>query len=177
MQGSHTFFYRHTNTKLIWAGLIWYRDTNKVYCTMWARPTEAWASWAGQAVLNQGGKHAKNVQLNTAPDEIRWRWTADGMYTSKLAYRIQSQGSFCSFNAKALWSANAEGKHKFFGWLLLQRKILTADKLLIRNWPCNPVCIFCDQELETAVHLCFTASTQGGLDPGFKLVWWLGSCT
>jgi hypothetical protein len=36
----------------------------------------------------------------------------------------------------------------------VQCKILTADRLLARNWPCNPVCVLCDQELESATHLC-----------------------
>jgi hypothetical protein len=31
----------------------------------------------------------------------------------------------------AIWKAQAEGKHRFFAWLLLQEKILTEDKLLI----------------------------------------------
>jgi hypothetical protein len=37
----------------------------------------------------------------------------------------------------------------------VQSKILTADKLIKRNWPCVPVCcLHRDQELETAKHLC-----------------------
>lgn len=48
-----------------------------------------------------------------------------------------------------------EGKHRFFAWLLVQCKILTADKLQIRNWPCDPMCVLCDQVEETAVHLCW----------------------
>ncbi|KAF8688277.1 hypothetical protein HU200_042330 [Digitaria exilis] len=49
--------------------------------------------------------------------------------------------------------AKVEGKHRFFAWLLVQCKILTADKLLKRNWPCNPMCPLCDQEPESAEHL------------------------
>ena len=45
-------------------------------------------------------------------------------------------------------------KHKFFAWLWVQSKILTADKLTKRNWPCDPVCQLCDQEQETVVYLC-----------------------
>jgi hypothetical protein len=37
---------------------------------------------------------------------------------------------------------------------MVQHKILTADKLLARNWPCDPICQLCDQELESAEHLC-----------------------
>jgi hypothetical protein len=63
-------------------------------------------------------------------------------------------GSYCTFDAMAIWKAKTEGKHRFFAWLLVQRKILTADKLLARNWPRNPMCPLCDQEDETAGHLC-----------------------
>jgi len=98
----------------------------------------------------------QNVQLTQHPDEIVWRWTPDGVYTTKSAYNIQLQGVYSTFDGRLLWKAHAEGKHKFFTWLLLQSKILTADKLLLRNWPCNPICSFCDQELETAVHLCLS---------------------
>jgi len=96
----------------------------------------------------------QQVQLTDGTDEIRWRWTADGIYTSKSAYLAQFNGSYSTYNGNDLWKAQAEGKHKFFSWLLLQTKILTADKLIKRNWPCDPVCKLCDQEQETAIHLC-----------------------
>jgi hypothetical protein len=31
---------------------------------------------------------------------------------------------------------------------------LTVDHLLTRNWPCNPICVLCDQAFETTSHLC-----------------------
>jgi hypothetical protein len=55
---------------------------------------------------------------------------------------------------KKIWNAKAEQKSKMFVWILLQNKILTADNLAKRSWPHNPACILCDQEFETAVHLC-----------------------
>jgi hypothetical protein len=51
----------------------------------------------------------------------------------------------------AIWKAKNEGKHRFFAWQLAQRKILIADQLLIRNWPCDPICY---QVMETAEHMC-----------------------
>ena len=36
----------------------------------------------------------------------------------------------------------------------MQAKNLTADKLALRHWPCNPICSLYDQEAETTVHLC-----------------------
>ena len=112
------------------------------------------------------------VQLNDQDDAIAWKWTVHGEYTTKTAYLAQFKGSFSSFKAKSIWKAHAEGKHKFFTWLLVQAKILTADKLMIRQWPCNPVCVLCDQEPETAAHLCISC-------PFVKEVWnhqraWVG---
>jgi hypothetical protein len=93
------------------------------------------------------------VHLNDEPDRIRWRWTAHGHYSSKSAYDIQFMGTYCSFNNKAIWRAKAEEKHRLFAWLLIQNKILTADLLQLRNWPCDPICRLCDQEPETAQHI------------------------
>ena len=51
------------------------------------------------------------------------------------------------------------GKHMLRGstsslpGFLVQSKILTADKLTKRAWPCDPNCPLCDQEPETAAHL------------------------
>lgn len=96
----------------------------------------------------------QQVNLSDSQDEIVWRWTAHGEYTAKSAYAIQFKGAYCTFDAQAIWKAQVEGKHRFFCWLSLQSKILTADKLLLRNWPCNPICALCQQEEETAKHLC-----------------------
>lgn len=38
-------------------------------------------------------------------------------------------------------------------WLLVQCKVLTTDKLIARNLPCNSVCSVCDQVPETAKHM------------------------
>ena len=94
------------------------------------------------------------IQLTNMSDQIFWKWTANGVYTAKSAYLAQLKGTYCSFDADAIWHAHAEGKHRFFAWLLVQEKILTADKLAARNWPSFTNCVLCDQEFETATHLC-----------------------
>jgi hypothetical protein len=40
---------------------------------------------------------------------------------------------YCTFNQRSLWRAATEGKHRLFGWLLVQNRILTADRLTERN--------------------------------------------
>jgi hypothetical protein len=77
--------------------------------------------------------YVQQIQLTNEPDHLVWRWTSDGQYTSKSAYKEHFNGSFCTFNASTIWKAETEGKHKFFAWLLVQSKILTADKLMARN--------------------------------------------
>jgi hypothetical protein len=96
----------------------------------------------------------QDVQLGQSEDEIMWSWTANGAYSAKSAYKVQFRGSYCTYNCSAIWKAKAEGKHRVFAWLLIQNKILTADDLMIRNLPCNPICTLCDQAKETAGHLC-----------------------
>lgn len=46
-----------------------------------------------------------------------------------------------------------ENKCKFFGWLMVHRKILTADKLLLHGWDNSHICLLCGVEPETATHL------------------------
>lgn len=88
----------------------------------------------------------QQVSLNEQEDQISWRWTANAAYSSKSAYLVQFNGSYGSFQGNYIWKAHAEGKHKFFAWQLIQSKILTADKLIKRAWPCDPNCPLCDQE-------------------------------
>jgi hypothetical protein len=96
----------------------------------------------------------QEVQLTDASDTITWRWTEHGSYTAKSAYLAQFRGSYTTFNSTAIWKAHTEGKRRLFAWLLIQCKIMTADRLAARNIPCNLVCVLCDQLPESAAHLC-----------------------
>ncbi|OEL31899.1 hypothetical protein BAE44_0007081, partial [Dichanthelium oligosanthes] len=65
----------------------------------------------------------QQVVLHETPDEISWPWTMSGAYTSKSAYLPRFTRSYRSFDGNSIWSAHAERKHKFFGWLLVRSKI------------------------------------------------------
>jgi hypothetical protein len=53
-----------------------------------------------------------------------------------------------------IWKAKAEPKCRFFAWTLLHKKILTANNLMKRHWPNDPICKLCGIEPETPTHLC-----------------------
>jgi len=102
--------------------------------------------------------HVQSIQLSDHRDQISWIWTTNGEYNAKSAYLAQFNGTYSTFTGEHIWKAEAEGKHKFFAWLLVQSKLLMADNLILRSWPCNPVCALCDQEPETASHLILHCS-------------------
>ncbi|KAG8062490.1 hypothetical protein GUJ93_ZPchr0003g17030 [Zizania palustris] len=77
---------------------------------------------------------------------------------------------------------------------MLKHKILSADNILKRGWPCYPFCQLCMTHLETAQHLAcscsFTASVWTIVTRHFQLVgtpplpsddppqdWWQKACT
>ena len=88
-------------------------------------------------------------------DTIAWRWTRDGIYSACSAYDIQFGGSYSASEipAEAIWKGKAEGKCRFFMWLLNRRRIYTADRFLARGWPCSALCSLCGNAPETADHL------------------------
>jgi len=43
-------------------------------------------------------------------------------------------------------------------WILSKEKILTADNLQKRRWPCHEHCVLCNGPLETSVHLSFNCA-------------------
>ena len=63
------------------------------------------------------------------------------------------RGLMDSSSALTSGKRNRKGNTSFFTWLLVQSKLLTADNLLKRQWPCEPVCQLCSQKPETAYHL------------------------
>jgi hypothetical protein len=95
-----------------------------------------------------------NVSLNTAvTDSVAWKWTADGMYSSASAYKIQFQGSFPPFKVGKLWKTKIEPKVKVFGWTAMHQKILMADNLAARGMQHNSIYPLCNVAPETARHL------------------------
>uniref|UniRef100_A0A0E0JYJ0 Reverse transcriptase zinc-binding domain-containing protein n=1 Tax=Oryza punctata TaxID=4537 RepID=A0A0E0JYJ0_ORYPU len=61
---------------------------------------------------------------------------ASGTYTAKSAYQAQFIGSEYNPMFKLNWTAEAQSKQRFLGWLILHQRTLTTENLLIGQWPC-----------------------------------------
>jgi hypothetical protein len=96
--------------------------------------------------------HTQEYNINTE-DQIHWKWTAKGEYSTQSAYLSYSVRTK-KFNIGPIWKAKTEPKCRFFAWLLLHRKILTADNLEKRGWPNDPLCKSCNATPESLTHLC-----------------------
>ena len=102
----------------------------------------------------------QDKQFTNQEDQIRWKWRDNAAYTSKWAYLVQLHGTTAPLREEVFGTLmpHAEGKINLFAWLLVQSKILTADKMVARHWDCNQTCPLCDQEPEAALHLCLHCS-------------------
>ncbi|XBI41835.1 hypothetical protein VPH35_126241 [Triticum aestivum] len=54
---------------------------------------------------------------------------------------------------KPIWKSKAPPRCRFFMWLVVHRRCLTADNLLRRGWPSNSTCPLCLAEPEDCTHL------------------------
>ena len=86
-------------------------------------------------------------------DQICWKFTESGNYTAASAYRAQFLGSTREPHLYSIWCTWALPKCKLFGWLILQDRVWTSDRLARRGWDHSPDCPLCHQTLETAKHL------------------------
>jgi hypothetical protein len=86
-------------------------------------------------------------------DKITWLHTPDGQYTARSAYHLQFIGKTSSMTAEYTWRTKAPPKCRFFTWLMLQNRVWTAARLLIREWPNEYFCPLCIRNLETICHL------------------------
>jgi hypothetical protein len=93
------------------------------------------------------------VNLNDQEDSITWRWTANGVYSVASTYECQFLGVMISFKAADIWRAKTEQKCKFFAWLVLHNRALTANNMIKKGWPCNHFFSSCMCKEETTSHL------------------------
>ena len=93
------------------------------------------------------------VRHNDQPDNIKWKLSSSGEYSSKSAYEAQFLGTIATPALSSIWKTWAPPKCKFFAWLILQNRVWSSDRLARRGWPHNTSCALCRQTMETALHL------------------------
>jgi hypothetical protein len=89
----------------------------------------------------------QQFHLSDRPDEIMWRFTASGKYSSQSAYQIQFTGSFMDHDWGNLWRAKVENKCKMFWWLILQNKLWTADRVIKHGGQGNQIYVSCAEHI------------------------------
>jgi len=80
----------------------------------------------------------QQVQLDERPDQITWRFTADGNYTVKSAYNVQFIGSFPDHDWEKVWKAKVEPKCRFFLLVVAPAKDSDFRQDNTARWPSRP---------------------------------------
>jgi hypothetical protein len=121
---------------------------------------EAWVrDIAGELSVNAVIQYLKlwvelqRVVIGDGEDTIKWKWTTDGIFSSRTAYRAFFFGRTTLPGADQVWNAFAPFKFKFHAWLALQNRCWTADRLTRRGLPMHAPWPLCASGPETLDHL------------------------
>lgn len=95
---------------------------------------------------------ATNLMPGTR-DRAIWKLTKEQEFTVSSTYRLLFMANVRFACNKPIWRSKAPPRCKFFMWLAVHGKCLTADNLLRRGWPANTSCPLCLSELENCTHL------------------------
>jgi hypothetical protein len=105
------------------------------------------------------------VQLGDSEDRLVWRWSPDGVYSSKSAYRALLMTSHPIPGCSRIWSTWGPLRVKIFLWLAVRRRHWTADRRRRHGLDTDDHCYLCDQEPETIDHIITSCSFS-------RQVWW-----
>jgi hypothetical protein len=86
-------------------------------------------------------------------DAFRWKWTSNGRFSSKSAYRTLFHGTVALPGAANVWNSFAPLKFKMHAWLALRRRCWTADRRRRRGLRTHIMCPLCGSRQETLDHI------------------------
>lgn len=102
----------------------------------------------------------KPIPLFDWQDTLSWAYDVSSDFSVKTAYfQLISQNNLQFFPTlpwNRLWKLKKFPRVKFFLWLGIWDRILTADKLFRWNLIPSGLCVFCKKEVETTNHLMFS---------------------
>lgn len=111
-------------------------------------------SLAGLLQYLQVSDFLENFNLSPVDDQLlRKKHEANGIFSSKSAYKAFFYGSITFKSWKRLWKSWAPPKCKAFLWLGLRNRCWTADILAKRGLPHPPACVLCNHEDEYVQHI------------------------
>lgn len=137
---------------------------NLAQITQWGNQTHSWTGWSfpnypkeieASFLVLENLLHSKAPVQRGSVDSYRWDPTGT-LYTAKAGYQRLCENTFPQaiwIHWKLVWKAEAPPKIKFFFWLLLKGKILTAENLKKRGIQGPSRCPNCCQAEETIQHL------------------------
>lgn len=88
--------------------------------------------------------------------KLCWRWGNSGVYTTKSAYKIMSEGGLIQWRLAFIWKCRIPTTVKIFTYLMLKGKILTRDVMLRRVMNYGRHCSMCNNcPTESILHVLY----------------------
>lgn len=124
----------------------------------WVRDLQGSLSNEALGEYFQLWEEVQGISLHPTPDSIKWKLTGDGIFSTSSAYDL-----FCAMkedcdHGALLWHTKAPSRVRFFMWLVLKGRCLTADNLAKRWWPHDDLCSLCQRVSEDGHHLFVTCN-------------------
>jgi hypothetical protein len=96
----------------------------------------------------------QSVHLEPGTREwLRWRWSADGIYSSCSVYAALLLGQASALGAKELWKTKAPNSCRFFIWLVLLGRCWTNERRFRHGLCSSSSCTLCCKRSESIDHL------------------------
>lgn len=104
---------------------------------------------------------ARQQQHQTAQqiDDATWSMHSTGRFTVSSAYFTLQNVPTIRSTVSNIWNLRAPPRYKIFAWLLIHRKILTAENLMKIGYHFPSICYMCRQN-EESIHHMFNECTQ-----------------
>lgn len=120
----------------------------------WIRDIRGGLSTLTLAQYLQVWDMAHETQLSpNSTDRLLWKLTEDRQFSVRSAYRMFFMANVRFACNKPIWKSKAPPRCKFFMWLVVHQRCLTADNLQRHGWPSNTTCPLCLTEPECCTHL------------------------
>ena len=120
----------------------------------WVRDVQGGVSTAAISQYLHLWDFLHTVQLQPGEeDRLIWRHSKDGNFSTSSAYKLFFAANIKFPCAGPIWKSKAPARCKFFMWLAVHQRCLTADNLQKRGWPHSDVCQLCLSAPESCTHL------------------------